>query len=129
VLNLTDESRSDELDESDIYSPPESKSTDLNSSSNRDGDDLTSVNDLEEVSQVLLDSDKDSDAGDRMPVVPDIVDADNNLNPGPSPDTQDCDRCIVQVTKKKVVRTTPHSACNLHVLTGIHCHRRLRKET
>jgi hypothetical protein len=87
------------------------------------------VDDLEEVSQVLLDSDKDSDAGDRMPVVPDIVDANNNLDPGPSPDTQDRDRRIVQVTKKKVVHTTPHSACNLHVLTGIHCHRRPRKET
>ena len=82
---LTDESRSEEEDESDFYSPP--ASTVLNSSSGLSDDHHANVNDPEDESgsQVLLDG--DGDGGNRM-----VLD---------THDSQDRRVQVVQVRNKK----------------------------
>jgi hypothetical protein len=112
MVNLTDESRSDE---SDVYSPP--ASTVLNSSSGSDGDDVASANDIDELEefepQVISDTvDDDGDGENRM-----VADIESNPNSQPSAGAS-----VTQVrkkSKKKVRRQVGHRACKKDILIGL----------
>ena len=112
MVNLTDESRSDE---SDVYSLP--ASTVLNSSSGSDGDDVASANDIDKLEefepQVISDTVDDNGDGENRMV------ADIESNPNSQPSTGASVTQVRKKSKKKVRLQVAHRACKKDILIGL----------